>query len=288
MFLLGFFVMILALLPNGTNIFKLWASKIFGFAAMKVFLTFLFTILIAVNNILFENSKNEGWVAILALQVMFYLILFIKRNSLISMFVSLQSDFTNPYMSLNKLRTVKDMPFMYNFARNSERQGNINTNQPKNIRYNIYQTFNRDRNNVAGINNRDDNLNQSNNGENNTQNINNVSNKDRTKRKIPSTNVINPNIKSRNSKTAFKRAEDLKTINTSKDSKNKMKSIKNIDENESKKDIETNFNMRKHIRRLKNKNTVNTRNIGRYKNVGKHRNISKYRNIQKGDKKDEK
>jgi hypothetical protein len=141
-FMLGCFVMILALLPNGTNLIKVWASKVIGFSAMKVLLTFLFTVLLAVNEILFKNLE-EGWIAAISIQLLFYLVIFIKRNSIFSIFMSLQDEFTNPYIALNKMRRIKDFPFM-NYPRHRMAQPQhvrAADSGEKNYNYTIYQNF---------------------------------------------------------------------------------------------------------------------------------------------------
>ncbi|MEN8906295.1 MAG: hypothetical protein ABF289_10100 [Clostridiales bacterium] len=143
-FILGVFVMILALLPNGTNIIKIWASKVIGFSAMKVLLTFVFTILFAINEILFEYVAKEGWIAATSIQLIFYLIIFIKKDSIISIFLSMQSDLTNPYMALNKVRRIKEFPFInspgHRMPQFQPFRGSGGDNN-KNFNYTIYQNF---------------------------------------------------------------------------------------------------------------------------------------------------
>jgi len=151
LFIIGALVVILALLPNGTNILKAWASKVIGFASMKVLLTFLFTILLSVNEILFNSVNSEGWIAVLS-------ILFINRNSIISMFGSLQKELSNPYLALHRMKRIKDFPFMYNYSNGQSGHNYSQHKQPDNINhynYKIYQGYSKNKktNNLKSFDN---------------------------------------------------------------------------------------------------------------------------------------
>lgn len=138
-YILGAFIMVLALLPNGTQILKTWISKLLGYFMVKVFLTFLFTILIAINEILYKQIDEKSWLAVLLLQLLLYGALYIKRHDLVEIFTSMKRYVLNPIVTYQKIGSKQfgtgiDYS-MGRFMRWQNNQFHKNSNRPVNNTY---------------------------------------------------------------------------------------------------------------------------------------------------------
>jgi hypothetical protein len=112
-FLLGIFVFMVALHPAyGMTVVKKWGLKIFGVASMKIVFSFILMVMLVFNQAIFEYAKDEGWVMALFLQLIIYLIVYIKRVDIFSMFRQAKDVAISPNKYIQRLiRTGELNPY---------------------------------------------------------------------------------------------------------------------------------------------------------------------------------
>lgn len=127
LFLLGIFVLVVALIPGwGPRILQNWIQKIIATAFTKIILVFFLTVLIAFNKALFTYAQTKGWIITLLLQLIIYIVIFLKRNDLIELFVSFRQTMMNPNAFNRVIMRTGEMPGMgygYGNGYGSNRRG---------------------------------------------------------------------------------------------------------------------------------------------------------------------
>jgi hypothetical protein len=190
-------------------------------------------------------------------------------------------------MALNRLRTIKELPYMQSFYRNSPVE-TVNQTPPKNYRYNIYQSFYR---NIPRSNN---NQNSNSNSSPQNSNVKSIANE----KQANGVSKINRHIKAKSVQSNklrlhrnhqskpidyklnnFKPQTDINSMPNSSDKKQTQTIVnlnKNKSENSSNKinsnntqDTNNNFNIKNHIERLKQPPKKSISDSLRNKNLNK-------------------
>jgi ABC-type multidrug transport system fused ATPase/permease subunit len=109
-FMGGIFIFMIALIPSvGTNIVKNWAIKLIGTAGMKILISFLLIIMISFNEALYLFGNDNGWMAALIIQLVIYIIIYIKRESIMEVFMVAKDALQNPKKAAERLGKMKSM-----------------------------------------------------------------------------------------------------------------------------------------------------------------------------------
>lgn len=96
-FLFGVIVFVLALIPSiGPKVLGNWALKVAAAAGTKIILVFFLSMLIAFNSALFTHAEEKGWLVTLLLQLIIYVIIYLKRNDIVEMFMVMKQTIQNP------------------------------------------------------------------------------------------------------------------------------------------------------------------------------------------------
>lgn len=96
-FLFGVIVFVLALIPSiGPKVLGNWILKVAAAAGTKIILVFFLSMLIAFNSALFTHAEEKGWLVTLLLQLIIYVIIYLKRNDFIDMFMVMKQTIQNP------------------------------------------------------------------------------------------------------------------------------------------------------------------------------------------------
>ena len=106
---MGIFVLPIAFHPDvGFSILRIWGLKIAGAAGMKILLVFLINIFLAVNETMFKSATDEGlgWFTVLLLQLVLYVVIFVKRKDIFNIFGVASSAIQNSNMMMGKFRNL--------------------------------------------------------------------------------------------------------------------------------------------------------------------------------------
>ena len=103
--LLGVIVFLLALIPFfGTRLLQNWASKIIGFASIKVIVCFCIGVMLAFISSIFKVSDQYGWLITVLLEVVIVGAIIWKKDELFELFTFIRLAPQNPSMVNKQLR----------------------------------------------------------------------------------------------------------------------------------------------------------------------------------------
>lgn len=118
-FMMGIFIMIVALIPGiGPRMLGQWFSKFVATAATKIILVFFLSLIIAFNKAIFQYAQSKGWLIALILQVIVYVAIFVKRNELIDLFLDIKGTMQNP-ATAGRLLKMKDPALAGDYLRSN-------------------------------------------------------------------------------------------------------------------------------------------------------------------------
>lgn len=101
----GVFVFIMALIPFfGIRIIQNWASKIIGFAGIKIIVTFCLGIMIAFITTIVEQTQDYGWIMTIVLEVAVVAGIIIKKDAIFEAFTNMRLAPGNPGLFNKQLR----------------------------------------------------------------------------------------------------------------------------------------------------------------------------------------
>ncbi|MEN8905474.1 MAG: hypothetical protein ABF289_05895 [Clostridiales bacterium] len=113
-FVVGIFVFMLALIPSiGGRIVKGWIIKLLGTAGMKILISFILVIMISFNEALYKFGNDSGWMAALIIQLAIYIVIYIKRASVMEVFMIAKDALQNPGGAYKRLSGMKKMEAPY-------------------------------------------------------------------------------------------------------------------------------------------------------------------------------
>lgn len=101
----GVFVFIMALVPFfGVRIIQNWASKIIGFAGIKIIVTFCLGIMIAFITTIVEQTQEYGWIMTIVLEVAVVAGIIMKKDAIFEAFTNMRLAPGNPGLFNKQLR----------------------------------------------------------------------------------------------------------------------------------------------------------------------------------------
>lgn len=101
----GVFVFIMALVPFfGIRIIQNWASKIIGFAGIKIIVTFCLGFMIAFITTIVEQTQDYGWIMTIVLEVAVVAGIIMKKDAIFEAFTNMRLAPGNPGLFNKQLR----------------------------------------------------------------------------------------------------------------------------------------------------------------------------------------
>lgn len=129
-FLFGVIVFVLALIPSfGPKVLGNWALQVAAAAGTKIILVFFLSMMVAFNSALFTHAEEKGWIITLILQLIIFIIIYLKRDSFVEMFMVMKKTIQNPAAANKMLMRAGDPN--YAFAGGSYRKGYANRHMRK-------------------------------------------------------------------------------------------------------------------------------------------------------------